>query len=179
MKLAENKLLYPAFVIAATLGGYVAWAGMPFRQFLPLTLAGSDLALQMALAELPQGGQPILILDCLFALSYAYVLSLAAADLAPYSASPAAGRLLARAVWAGAAADIGENLMLLAVLGSPERISASLLRGAAVLKFAIFLAACGWVGGAAWRAHRRWWAAAALVAASLVLLGVFPELLAG
>lgn len=175
----ENKLLLPAFVLCAALGAYVSRAGAPYQQFLPLTLAGTDPALRIALAGLPPGGQPILFADCLFAALYAFVLSAAASELAPFSASPGMGRMLARAVWLGAAADLAENLMLIRILDNPEAALASWLRAAAVLKFGIFIAACGWVGGAAWRARRFWWSAAALIAAALVLFSIFPFLLAG
>ena len=106
------------------------------------------------------------------------MLSLAAADLAPYSATPGAGRLLAKAIWVGAAADIAENVMLLRLLDDPESVSAALLRAAAVLKFGIFVAACGWVGGAAWKAKRRLWSLLAIASAGLVGIFLFPALLA-
>lgn len=175
--MSSNKLLPPAFCCAAALGAWVFLAGVPFEQFLPLTLAGSDLALQNALAAMPSGAARVLLPDCLFALSYALVLSLVARDLAPLSASPAAGTLLSKAIWLGAAADIAENSMLLMLFSHSAPVDAALLRGAAVLKFAIFIAACGWVGGAAWRARRWLWSALALSAAALTFLSVMPALL--
>jgi hypothetical protein len=177
LELNSNKLLPPAFCFAAALGAWVFFAGVPFEQFLPLTLAGSDLALQNALADMPPGAARALLPDFLFALCYALVLSLAARDLAPLSASPAAGMLLSKAIWLGAAADIAENSMLLMLFSHSASVDAALLRGAAVLKFAIFIAACGWVGGAAWRARRRLWSALALAAAALTFLSVMPVLL--
>lgn len=131
----------------------------------------------MALADLPPGGEPILMLDCLFALGYASVLGAAARELAPFSASPATGRMLARLIWLGAAADIAENAMLLLLLRDPLSVNAALLRAAAVVKFALFIAACGWVGGAAWRAARKGWSAAAIIAAGAALAGALPALL--
>jgi hypothetical protein len=113
------------------------------------------------------------------ALAYAFVLSVAARELAPYSATPDAGRLLAKAIWLGAAADIAENVMLIRLLDNPESVSAALLRGAAVFKFGVFIAACGWVGGAAWKAGRRLWAGLAIAAAVFVFSSLFPSLLAG
>jgi hypothetical protein len=159
------------------LGGFVSLGGRPFGQFLAVTLASSDITARIALRELPPGGQPVLSLDCVFALAYALVLSLAAADLAPHSATPGTGRLLAKAIWVGAAADIAENVMLLRLLEDPEAVSAALLRAAAVLKFGIFVAACGWVGGAAWKAKRRLWSLLAIASAGLVGIFLFPALL--
>ncbi len=159
------------------MGAWVFFAGISFRQFLPLTLAGSELGLRNALEGMPAGAERALLPDCLFALGYALVLSLAARDLAPSSASPAAGLLLSKAVWAGAAADIAENLMLLQLFHRPETVSAPLLRAVAVVKFALFIAVCGWVGGAAWRARRRAWSAIALAAAGLTFFSLLPALL--
>lgn len=177
--MSKNKPLFAIFILSAVLGVYLTLAGMAYGQFLPLTLAGSELRLNLALAEMPPGGQPLLLLDCVFAAGYAFVLGAAARELAPFSATPAAGRLLAQAVWLGAGADVAENVMLLALIGGTGGVDAALLRAAAVLKFAIFLAACGWVGGAAWRVGRRLWAAIALAAAGLTLSNVLPALLNG
>lgn len=161
------------------LGVYLTLSGIPYRQFLPLTLAGSELGLKNAMEEMPAGGQPLLLLDCIFAAAYAFVLSSVARELAPFSATPAAGALLSRAIWLGAAADATENVMLLMLLEGSGRVEPALLRATAVLKFAIFLAACGWVGGAAWRAGRRLWAAIAIAAAGLTLWTLLPALLGG
>lgn len=173
----ENKPLFAVFILSAVLGVYLSLAGMAYGQFLPLTLAGSELGLNLALAETPPGGQPLLLLDCVFAAGYAFVLGAAARELAPFSATPAAGKLLSQAIWLGAAADIAENVMLLTLLGGSGGVDAALLRAASVLKFAIFLAACGWVSGAAWRAGRRMWAACATAAGGLALASLLPALL--
>jgi len=177
--LPANRLLLPAFLIAAALGAYVVFAGLPYGQFLGVTLAGSDMMARIALLDLPPGGRNVLMADCLFALAYAFVLSVASAELAPYSATPGAGRLLTKAIWFGAAADLAENVMLLRLLDNPESVSATLLRAAAVFKFGVFTAACGWVGGAAWKAGRRVWAGLAVAAAVFVFCSLFPTLLAG
>jgi len=175
--LQRNKLFLPVFAVTAAGGALLAVLGAPYGQFMALTFAGTELGLRVALEGFPSGGEGLLLADCAFAFGYAFLLSAAARDLAPGSGSPAAGRLLAWAIWIGAAADVAENLMLIQVLKGGSPAAAPWLRAAAVLKFALFVAACGWVGGASWRAGRKIWSAWALAAGTGAIAAFLPSLL--